>query len=111
MARLTALVHFPHADARAKGHRTELLLTEVPGGVHGDAVRMLRLLERNVKREGARDGTVYGRSRTAAKGFTSHWLRLISASIATSVGDSISLWADMTARSLLDAPGVTAATA
>ena len=49
--------------------------------------------------------------RTAAKGFTSHWLRLISASIATSVGDSISLWADMTARSLLDAPDVTAATA
>ena len=81
------------------------------GGVHSDAVRMLRLLERNVKRAGARDGTVYGRSRTAAKGFTSHWLRLISASIATSVGDSISLWADMTARSLLDAPDVTAATA
>ena len=51
------------------------------------------------------------RSRTAAKGFTSHWLRLISASIATSVGDSISLWADMAARSLLDAPDVTAATA
>ena len=100
-----------YADAHAKGHRTELLLTEVLGGVHGDAVRMLRLLERDVKREGARDGTVYGRSRTAAKGFTSHWLRLISASIATSVGDSISLWADMTARSLLDAPDVTAATA
>ena len=70
-----------------------------------------RLLERSVKREGARDGTVYGRSRTAAKGFTDHWLRLVSASIATSVGDSISLWADMTARSLLDAPDVTAATA
>ena len=63
------------------------------------------------QREGARDGTVYGRSRTAAKGFTSHWLRLISASIATSVGGSISLWADMTARGLLDAPDVTAATA
>ena len=87
-------------SARCSGRRTR-----------GGAVRMLRLLERNVKREGARDGTVYGRSRTAAKGFTSHWLRLISASIATSVGDSISLWADITARSLLDAPDVTAATA
>ena len=78
--------------------------------MHGDAVRMLRLLERDVKREGARDGTVYGRSRTAAKGFTDHWLRLISASIATSVGDSISLWADTLARDLLDASTATAAT-
>ena len=51
------------------------------GGVHGSAVKMLRRLERGVK-DGARDGTIYGRSLTAAKGFTSHWLRLISTSIA-----------------------------
>ena len=56
----------------------------------------------HVTRDGARDGTVYGRSLTAAKGFTSHWLRLISASIAGSVGTSISVWAHDMARGLLD---------
>ena len=65
---------------------------------------MLRRLERDTKRDGARDGTVYGRSLTAAKGFTSHWLRLISASIAPllSVGASITQWSDNTANNLLD---------
>ena len=63
---------------------------------------MLRLLEREVSRDGARDGTVYGRSRTAAKGFASHWLRLISASIAGAVATSISEWAHNMARGLLD---------
>mgnify|MGYP006985952860 CR=1 FL=1 len=64
----------------------------------------MRRLERDVTRDGARDGTVYGRSLTAAKGkgFTSHWLRLISASIAGSVGTSISVWAHDMARGLLD---------
>ena len=56
-----------YADARAKGHRVELLITEALGGVHGGFVRMLRLLEREVSRDGARDGTVYGRSGTAAR--------------------------------------------
>ena len=55
--------------------------------------------------------STHGRSRTAAKGFTSHWLRLISASIAASVGDSISHWADVLARGLLDTSTATAATA
>jgi hypothetical protein len=91
-----------YADARAKGHRVELLITEALGGVHGGFVRMLRLLEREVSRDGARDGTVYGRSRTAAKGFASHWLRLISASIAGAVATSISEWAHNMARGLLD---------
>ena len=69
--------------------------------LHGGFVRgMLRRLERD--RDGARDGTVYGRSLTAAKGFTSHWLRLISASIAGAVGTSISVWAHDMARGLLD---------
>ena len=78
------------------------LITEALGGVHGGFVRMLRLLEREVSRDGARDGTVYGRSLTAAKGFTSHWLRMISASIAGAVGTSISEWAHNMARGLLD---------
>ena len=91
-----------YADAREKGHRVELLITEVLGGVHGSAVRMLRLLERNATGDGARDGTVYGRSLTAAKGFTSHWLRLISASIAGAVGSSIAQWSHDMARNLLD---------
>ena len=75
------------------------------GGVHGSAVRMLRRLERDASRDGARDGTVYGRSRTAATGFTSHWLRLISASIAGAVGTSIAQWAEDRARDLLDVDG------
>ena len=80
----------------------ELLLTEVQGGVHGTAIKMLSRLERDSKRDGARDGTVYGRSLTSAKGFTSHWLRMISASIARSVGVSIGSWAHDKARALLD---------
>ena len=80
----------------------ELLLTEVQGGVHGTAIKMLSRLERDVKRDGARDGTVYGRSLTAAKGFTSHWMRMISASIAGAVGTSLSVWAHDMARNLLD---------
>ena len=48
---------------------------------------------------------VYGRSRTAATGFTSHWLRLISASIAGAVGTSIAQWAEDRARDLLDVDG------
>ena len=91
-----------YADARAKGHSVELLITEVLGGVHGSAVKMLRRLERDTKRDGASDGTVYGRSLTAAKGFTSHWLRLISASIAASVGSSITQWSDTLTQNLLD---------
>ena len=63
---------------------------------------MLRRLERDTKRDGASDGTVYGRSLTAAKGFTSHWLRLISASIAASVGASITQWSDTLTQNLLD---------
>ena len=94
-----------YADAREKGHRVELLITEALGGVHGSAVRMLRRLERDASRDGARDGTVYGRSRTAATGFTSHWLRLISASIAGAVGTSIAQWAEDRARDLLDVDG------
>ena len=70
--------------------------------MHGSAVKMLRRLERDTKADGARDGTIYGRSLTAAKGFTSHWLRMISASIATSIGTSITKWADLKARELLD---------
>ena len=46
--------------------------------------------------------TVYGRSLTSAKGFTSHWLRMISASIASSVGVSIGSWAHDKARALLN---------
>ena len=80
------------------------------GGVHGSAVKMLRRLEREVK-DGARDGTVYGRSLTAAKGFTSHWLRLISTSIAGSVATSFSQWGDYAARNLLDAADVIGANA
>jgi hypothetical protein len=99
-----------YADARAKGHAVELLITEVLGGVHGSAVKMLRRLEREVK-DGARDGTVYGRSLTAAKGFTSHWLRLISTSIAGSVATSFSQWGDYAARNLLDAADVIGANA
>ena len=91
-----------YADAREKGHCVELLLTEVHGGVHGTAIKMLSRLERDSKRDGARDGTVYGRSLTSAKGFTSHWLRMISASIAGSVGVSIGSWAHDKARALLD---------
>ena len=91
-----------YADARQKGHSVELLLTEASGAVHGSAVKMLRRLERDVNRDGASDGTVYGRSLTAAKGFTSHWLRLISASIASAVGTSISMWAHNQAHNLLD---------
>lgn len=91
-----------YADAREKGHCVELLLTEVQGGVHGTAIKMLSRLERDSKRDGARDGTVYGRSLTSAKGFTSHWLRMISASIARSVGVSIGSWAHDKARALLD---------
>jgi hypothetical protein len=98
-----------YADALAKGHPTELLITEVLGGVHGGAVKMLRRLERGV-RDGARDGTIYGRSLTAAKGFTSHWLRLISTSIAGSVATSFSQWGDYAARNLLDAADVIGAT-
>ena len=63
---------------------------------------MLRRLERYTKRSGARDGTIYGRSLTAAKGFQSHWLRMISASIACSIGTSITQWADNKACDLLD---------
>ena len=66
---------------------------------------MLRCLERDCSRDGARDGTVYGRSRTAATGFTSHWLRLISASIAGAVGTSIAQWAEDRARDLIDVDG------
>ena len=43
-----------------------------------------------------------GRSLTAAKGFTSHWLRLISASIAGAVGTSIAQWSHDMASNLLD---------
>ena len=68
--------------ARRGMAHVELLITEVLGGVHSSACKMLRRLERHTKRGGARDGTIYGRSLTAAKGFTSHWLRMISASIA-----------------------------
>ena len=56
-----------YADARSKGHSVELLITEALGGVHGSAVKMLRRLERATAQDGARDGTLYGRSRTAAK--------------------------------------------
>ena len=94
-----------YAEARERGHCVELLITEVLGGVHGSAVRMLRRLERDCSRDGARDGTVYGRSRTAATGFTSHWLRLISASIAGAVGTSIAQWAEDRARDLIDVDG------
>ena len=59
----------------------------------------------------ARDGTVYGRSLTSAKGFTSHWLRLISTSIAGSVATSFSHWGDAAARNLLDAADVIGANA
>ena len=99
--------------APRKGHAVELLITEVLGGVHGSAVKMLRRLEREVK-DGARDGTVYGRSLTAAKQRlpTSHsWLRLISTSIAGSVATSFSQWGDYAARNLLDAADVIGANA
>ena len=65
---------------------------------------MLGRLERDTKREGARDGTVYGRSLTATRGFTSHWLRMISVSIASSIATSIAQWADDKACGLLDSP-------
>ena len=100
-----------YADALDKGHVVELLITEALGGVHGSAVKMLRRLERDTKRDGARDGTIYGRSLTAAKGFTSHWLRLISTSIAGSIATSFSQWGDYAARNLLDAADVIGANA
>ena len=40
-----------YADAHQKGHRTELLLTEASGAVHGSAVKMLRHLERDTNRD------------------------------------------------------------
>ena len=51
---------------------------------------------------GIRLSVTHTRSLTAAKGFTSHWLRIISASIANSIGTSITKWADFKARELLD---------
>ena len=85
---------------------TALLAVVSPGGHPRarprTAIKMLGRLERDTKRDGARDGTVYGRSLTAAKGFTSHWMRMISASIAGAVGTSISVWAHDMARNLLD---------
>ena len=44
---------------------------------------------------------MYGRSLTAPRGFTSHWLRLISTSIARSVGDVICAWAGSVSEGLL----------
>ena len=91
-----------YADARAKGHSVLLLITEALGGVHDDAIRLLNRLEKAAKKEGGRDGTVYGRSRTAAKSFGSHHMRMISASIAKSVASSIAGWRDARANELLD---------
>ena len=57
-----------YADAR-EGRCVELLLTEVQGGVHGTAIKMLSRLEK-AKRDGVIPSTG-----PSAKGFTSHWLR------------------------------------
>ena len=88
-----------YADARLKGHAVELLLTEALGGVHAGAVGLLTRLEQAAA--DGRDGTVYGRSLTAPRGFASHWLRLISTSIAVSVGDVICAWAGSVSEGLL----------
>ena len=80
-----------------------LLITEALGGIHihAGAARLLNQLEKAAKKKGGRDGTVYGRSRMAAKSFGSHHIRMISTSIAKSVASSIACWRDARANELL----------
>ena len=81
----------------------QLLVTEALGGVHTGAATLLRRLGKAATGAGSRDGTVYGRSTTAAKSFGTHHLRAISISIATSVARAIAQWGDSAANQLLDA--------
>ena len=77
--------------------------------MHDDAIRLLNRLGKAAAKEGSRDGTVYGRSRTAAKSFGSHHMRMISASIAKSVASSVAAWRSARANALLDDHSHTAA--
>ena len=94
-----------YADARAKGHAVELLITEATGGVHHSALAMLKRYQTALRAAPGSDRTTYGRSRTAARGYTGHWLRLLSTSIAVSLSDSVSAWARVVSGSVACAGG------
>ena len=93
-----------YSDAHAKGHSVVLLLTEALGGLHGTAVRQLRALHRRATRPRADDRTTYGSSRTATASFHTHWLRVISLSIASSLALAITERAESLGVQLIDDP-------
>ena len=93
-----------YSDAHAKGHSVVLLLTEALGGLHGTAVQQLRALHRRATRPRADDRTTYGSSRTATASFHTHWLRVISLSIASSLALAITERAESLGVQLIDDP-------
>ena len=93
-------------DARGKGHNVVHLHTEALGGHAGGALSLLRRLDGRAKAKGHRDGTVYGSSSSATRGFFSHHLRLTSLAAFTNVGFAIVRHRDCLASHLTDPASV-----
>ena len=67
-----------YADALSKGSRVVPFIVESLGGISPHARAYIGFLARRVRRNGARDSTKYGRSRTSARAFFTHHTQRVS---------------------------------
>ena len=71
-----------YADALRKKYGVALFVLESTGAFAPRSVHLLKALSKQAKKPGARDGTIYGRNRSATRSFFVHHISGIAAAAA-----------------------------